>query len=76
MFLTRVVLGCLQMRVIDFIGLGSEDTVYVISEKGASPMWKGTRQDFIREMTAFFMLFHRLVIGFVVVDANAMILYI
>lgn len=63
------------MRVIDFIGLGEEHIVYAISEGGDAILWKGTRQDFVREMTAFFLLFHRLVICFDI-DKNILLLYI
>ncbi len=64
------------MRVIDFIGLGGEDIIYAVSEEGASVLWQGTRKDFIREMTAFFLLFHRLVISFDISDQEVLILYI
>ena len=64
------------MKVIDFIGSGAEDLVYVIRENGAPVLWRGTRQDFIREMSAFFLLFYRTVTVFDVDDAGVLVLYI
>lgn len=64
------------MRVIDFIGLGAEELVYVISGNGTPVLWQGTRRDFVREMTAFFMLFYQIVTGFDVGENDALILYI
>lgn len=46
------------MRIIDFISLGSEETIYVVRPKGSAEIyWRGNRKDFVREMTAFFILF-------------------
>ena len=65
------------MKVIDFIGSGAEDLIYVLRErKGAPILWRGTRQDFIREMSAFFLLFYRTVTVFDVDDAGVLTLYI
>lgn len=64
------------MRVIDFIGLGAEDVVYVINECSSHSLWRGTRQDFVREMTAFFLLFYRTVTSFDIGADDVLILYI
>lgn len=64
------------MRVIDFIGLGAENVVYVISEPGAPILWRGTRKEFIWEMNAFFLLFFRVVIGFEIDKGDVLVLYI
>lgn len=53
------------MRIIDFVSLGIEDMIYVIKESGTeSVCWRGTRQDFIRELSAFFFYFWRPVCSF------------
>ena len=64
------------MRVIDFVSLGAEDMVYIISQKGTSVLWQGTRQDFIRELSAFFLLFHRIVTGFDVKCDDVIVLHV
>ena len=65
------------MKVIDFICLGVEDIIYVISSKDTTDiLWRGTRQDFVREMSAFFLFFHQTVLGFDVDMNDIVILYI
>ncbi len=64
------------MRVIDFIGLGAEHIVYVISGDGTPVLWRGTRRDFIHEMSAFFLLFHRIVTDFDIGEDGVVILHI
>lgn len=64
------------MKVIDFIGLGAEDLVYVISEPGTPVLWRGTRKEFIREMSAFFLLYFRTVTGFEIKKGEVLILHI
>lgn len=64
------------MRVIDFIGLGVEDLTYVITDGTPKVIWRGTRQDFVREMSAFFLLFHRQVRQITVACGDVLILYI
>lgn len=64
------------MKVIDFIGLGAEKTVYVIMDGSSHVVWRGTRQDFIREMSAFFLLFYRTIHHFEVGAVDILILYI
>ncbi len=47
------------MRVIDFISSGSEPLIYVIRSSVSNEIyWRGNRQDFIREMSAFFLFFN------------------
>lgn len=62
------------MKVIDFISLGAEDTAYVITDGSSHIIWRGTRQDFIREMSAFFLLFHRTVTRFEIGAVDVLIL--
>ena len=65
------------MRVIDFISLGVEDMVYIISSHGSATVtWRGTRKDFIRELSAFFLLFHQTVVEFDVDSNYIVLLYI
>lgn len=64
------------MKVIDFISLGAEHVVYIISEKGLPVVWQGTRREFIHEMSAFFLLFHRTVIEFDIAGDDVLKLYI
>lgn len=64
------------MKIIDFISLGAENMVYIISQPGAPVLWQGTRQDFIRELSAFFVLFYRAVVSFDIKEKNVLILYI
>ena len=48
------------MRVIDFVSFGAEDLVYLILDAANDKiLWRGTRQEFIWEMSAFFLFFHR-----------------
>lgn len=67
------------MKVIDFIGLGVDGLTYVIIDAAFSPekiVWRGTRQDFVRELSAFFLLFYRTVTMFNVSSGDVLILYI
>lgn len=46
------------MKVIDFISSGAESMIYVIrSSVNNEIYWRGSRQEFIREMSSFFMFF-------------------
>lgn len=64
------------MRVIDFVGLGAEHVIYIISDDGTPVLWRGTRQDFVRELSAFFLLFYRTVTYFDIGEDGAVILHI
>ncbi len=67
------------MKVIDFIGLGVDGLIYVIIDGNSAPekvVWRGTRQDFVRELSAFFLLFYRTVTMFNVSSGDVLLLYI
>ena len=64
------------MRVIDFISLGSEDMAYIISQPGTPVLWQGTRQEFIRELSTFFLFFHRPVVRFEIKCSDVLVLHI
>lgn len=65
------------MRVIDFISLGVDDMAYVIADNSTSAVkWRGTRPEFLREMTAFFMFFYVVVKRFDIGKGKCIWLYI
>lgn len=64
------------MRVIDFVGLGAENTIYVITNGNRKIDWRGTRQDFVREMSAFFLFFHHRVTHFEIEAPGVLVLHI
>ena len=64
------------MKVIDIISLGAENLIYIITDGSPRGEWRGTRQDFIREMSAFFLLFYRTVIKIEIGAPDVLILHI
>lgn len=65
-----------MMKVIDIISLGSEDLIYIITDGSPRGTWRGTRRDFIREMSAFFLLFYRTVVEIEIGASDVLILHI
>ncbi len=47
-----------MLHVIDLMSVSAADMVFVIKELSSGKiLWTGTLKDFVREMTAFFMLY-------------------
>ena len=47
-----------MLHVIDLMSVSAADMVFVIKESSSGKiLWSGTLRDFVREMTAFFMLY-------------------
>lgn len=66
------------MRVIDFVSTGLEPVIYVLrlADHANQIAWRGTRQDFIRELSAFFMFYYCPVKSFGIDEQGTVILYI
>lgn len=65
------------MRVIDFVGSGAEPLIYVIRSSASGEIyWRGTRKDFIYEMSVFFIFFSTPVNFFDAVSEHVIDLYV
>ena len=65
------------MRVIDFVSTGSENMVYVIRNMQTSEIyWRGTRKEFIWELSSFFMFYSTVVYTFDTECPGTIILYV